>query len=683
MDLRRFRNIGIIAHIDAGKTTVTERMLFYTGREYRIGEVDDGTATMDWMPEEKARGITITAAATTVQWRDHRINIIDTPGHVDFTCEVERSLRALDGAIGVFDGCAGVEAQSETVWRQADRYGVPRIAFINKLDKTGADFDHAVDTLRARLGAAPLAMALPVGAERDFCGVIDVLAGELVLFAEEDEGRTMTRRPVPPALAARAAQARDAIVEAACEYSEELLAKYLEGAALDREDIERALRTGVLRGDILPVYCGAAVRNKGVQLLLDGVISYLPSPIDRGEIAGTSPDGAATLARQPSPDAPFAALVFKLQFDPHGEILFTRIYSGKVKCGQQVYVPGKRLKTRVGKIFLMHAEARQELDSASAGEIVAMRGLKDVATGDTLSDVREPIVLAGISFPETVVSQAIEPKSAAERDRLIECLGYLAKEDPTFAWRADDETGQLIISGMGELHLEVNVHRLVEKWRVKVVVGRPRVWYRQTVGAEAEAAAVFEKELGARRHFARLAVKVVPDGERLKPATAIKLDPRRVPREFWPAIEEGLHGGIEGGGYLGFPWIYLHVQVTDGEIRVGESTAVAFAAAAQEAFNAAAAKAGSVLLEPIVRFDIFVPVEYYGTVSSDMTRRRGEIHETQIMGTGQRIGGKVPLAETFGYMSTLRSLTQGRGTMTLEPCGFAPAPPDVAARFDF
>lgn len=683
MDLRLFRNIGIIAHIDAGKTTVTERILFYTGREYRIGEVEEGTATMDWMAEEKARGITITAAVTTVQWRDHRINITDTPGHVDFTCEVERSLRALDGAIGIFDGCAGVEAQSETVWRQADRYGIPRIAFVNKLDKTGADFEHAVDTLRTRLGATPLVMTLPVGAERGFRGVIDVLAGELVEFSEEDEGRTMVRGPMPPALAARAARAREAVIEQACEHSEELLAKYLDGAALEREEIERALRAGVLRGAILPVYCGAAVRNKGVQLLLDGVVSFLPSPIDRGEVTGTSPDGAKMLTRRPSPDAPFAALVFKLQFDPHGAILFTRIYSGRVRCGQQVFVAGKRLKTRVGKIFRMHAEAREELDSAGAGDIVAMRGLKDVATGDTLCDVREPILLAGISFPETVVSQAIEPKSAAERDRLIECLGYLAQEDPTFAWRTDEETGQLIISGMGELHLEVNVHRLVEDWRVKVVVGKPRVWYRQTIGAEAEAAAEFEKELGARRHFARLTVKVVPDGGRVKPTIAIKLDPRRVPREFWPAIEEGLHGAIAGGGYLGFPWIYLRAEVTDGEIRVGETTAVAFPAAAQEAFDAATAKAKSVLLEPIMNFDIFVPVEYYGTVSSDMTRRRGEIHETQIVGAGQRIGGKVPLAETFGYISTLRSLTQGRGTMTLEPCGFAPAPPEVAARFDF
>jgi len=683
MDLLRFRNIGIIAHIDAGKTTVTERILYYTGKEHRMGEVHDGAAKMDWMEEEKSRGITITSAATTIFWKDHRINIIDTPGHVDFTAEVERSLRALDGAVGVFDGVAGVEAQSETVWRQADRYRIPRIAFINKLDRTGADFDRAVASLTERLGVRPVVLTLPVGLERSFSGVIDVLGNELLRFSEDDEGRTVFREEVPEELRERVRRERERAWETACEYSEELMEKYVEGEDITRREVEEALRVGALRCEITPVFCGAALRNKGIQPLLDGVVSFLPSPVDRGRIVGRTPDGRREVVREPSEKDRFCALVFKLQFDRHGEIIHTRVYSGLLKRGQQILIANKGKKERVGKIFLLHAEEREEVDRAGAGEIVALRGLKQVQTGDTLCDPRHPIVLEGIAFPETVISQAIEPKNAVERDRLLECLSLLSREDPTFTWRYDEDTGQLIVNGMGELHLEVIVHRLMNEWKVKASVGRPRVWYRQTAAREARAAYIFERDFGTRRHFASLQVRIVPDPEVLKPPVELKLDPHLVPREFWPAIEEGLRGAVESGGHLGFPWIQMRVQAVGGEARPGESTAVAFTAAGVEAFNRAVEEAGKVLLEPIMRFDIFVPREYYGGVTSDLTGRRAEIHRSRLQGNGQRLEGIIPLAETFGYMSTLRSLTQGRASMTLEPCGFAPAPAEVVERFSF
>jgi len=683
MKLLRFRNIGIIAHIDAGKTTVTERVLYYCGKEHRIGEVHDGAAKMDWMEEEKTRGITITSAATTVYWRDHRINIIDTPGHVDFTAEVERSLRALDGAVGVFCGVAGVEAQSETVWRQADRYRVPRLAFINKLDRVGADFDRAVQSLVDRLAVKPLIMTLPVGIERSFTAVVDVLEEKALYFNEEDFGRTVTAKPVPAELRERVQKEREKIFETACDWSEELLAQYLEGKPLDPEEVRAAIRKAVCQGGITPVYCGAALRNKGIQPLLDGVIDFLPSPVDRGAVTGTTPDGKRQVVRKPSDDDYFSALVFKIQFDRHGELIFTRIYSGRVRRGEQVLIANKGKRARVGKIFLMHADEKTEVSSAGAGEIVALRGLRDAQTGDTLCDPKHPIVLEGISFPETVVSQAIEPKSAAERDRLIECLNLLAREDPTFNWRVDEDTGQIIVNGMGELHLEVIVHRLLKDWKVKALVGKPRVWYRQTVPGAAEAEALFEREFGNKRHFAAVTVRVEPNPSRLKPSIELKLDPQLVPREFWPAIEEGVRGAVESGGYLGFPWIQIKVTVTGGRVRLGESTSLAFNAAAAAAFEKAVEQAGRVLLEPIVRFDIFIPTEYYGAVSSDLTARRGEIHSSRIMGGGQRLEGTIPLAETFGYANTLRSLTQGRGTITLEPCGFAPAPADVVERFSF
>ncbi len=683
MDLNRFRNIGIIAHIDAGKTTVTERMLFYSGKVHRMGEVHDGAATTDWMPEEKDRGITITSAATTIVWRDHRITIVDTPGHVDFTVEVERSLRALDGAIGVFDGVAGVEAQSETVWRQADRYNVPRLAFINKLDRVGADFDRAVETLIDRLDVRPVILYIPVGIERSFSGVVDILGDQLLRFGEDDLGQTVSRESVPPDLRDRVNAERERAYEIACDFSEELTKKFLEGDAITPEEVIAALRTGTCQNQITPVFCGAALRNKGIQPLLDGVLSFLPSPIDRGEVVGVTMDRSQRLVRRPDRSDHFSALVFKLQFDLHGELIYTRVYSGSVRRGQQILVSNKKKKERVGKIFLMHASDRVEQDSVSAGEIVALRGIKSIQTGDTLCDVRHAVLLEGISFPETVISQAIEPRSAPDRDRLIECLRLLAREDPTFTWRLDEDTGQLIVNGMGELHLEVIVHRLINEWRIQASVGKPRVWYRQTIEREAEETAVFNREFGNKHHFAAVTVKVIPDSSVMKPPIEVKLRPDFVPREFWPAVEEGLRGGAESGGYLGFPWIQMRVQATGGEARPGESTGVAFTAASNEALGRAVEKAGRVLLEPIMRFDIFVHSDYYGGVSSDLTGRRGEIRSARVQGAGQRIEGVIPLAETFGYMGTLRSLTQGRGTMTLEPCGFAPAPAEVVERFSF
>jgi elongation factor G len=648
-----------------------------------MGEVHDGAATMDWMEEEKSRGITITSAATTIMWGDHRINIVDTPGHVDFTAEVERSLRALDGAIGVFDGVAGVEAQSETVWRQADRYEVPRLAFINKLDRVGADFDRAVRTLIDRLGVRPVVLYLPVGAERAFSGVVDVLGAEYLRFDEDDLGRTVLREPVPADLRAHVDAERERVYEAACDFSEELTEKFLEGGTITPEEVIKALRIGTCRNEITPVFCGAALRNKGIQPLLDGVVSLLPSPIDRGAVGGISPDGSQQLVRQPVRSDHFSALVFKLQFDQHGELIYTRVYSGSAKRGQQILVANKKKKERVGKIFLMHAEQRVEQDSVSAGEIVALRGIKSIQTGDTLCDVRHTILLEGITFPETVISQAIEPRSASDRDRLTDCLELLAREDPTFTWRLDEDTGQLIVNGMGELHLEIIVHRLINDWKVRATVGKPRVWYRQTVKREAVASTVFDREFGSKRHFAGLSVKVVPDPAVLKPPIEVKLRPERVPREFWPSVEEGLRGAAESGGYLGFPWIQMRVQATEGEARTGESTGLAFSAASAEAFNQAVEQGGRVLLEPIMRFDIFAPASYYGGVSSDLTGRRAEIRSARVQGAGHRIEGTIPLAETFGYMGVLRSLTQGRGTLTLEPCGFAPAPAEVIERFSF
>lgn len=681
--LPKTRNIGIIAHIDAGKTTVTERILYYTGKEYSVGEVDDGSAHMDWMEEERERGITITSAATTVEWEGHTFNIIDTPGHVDFTCEVERALRALDGAIGIFDGVAGVEAQSETVWRQADHYTIPRIAFINKLDKTGANFDYAVKTLIERLHANPLVMAFPDGHGQDLKGVVDVLGERLITFGEDDQGKSMVFHEVPDRLQGALQAYREKVLEAACEYSESLMEQYLSEAPLARADVEAALREGVLKGDFVPIFCGAALRNKGIQPLMDAICRFLPSPLDRGEVPGQSPDGAQALVRHPRIKDHFTALVFKVQFDRHGDLIFARIYSGQVKQGDQVLVANLKKKERIGKIFRMHADSKVELKTAGAGDIVAFRGLKLAATGHTLCHAQHPILLEGIHFPETVVSLAIEPRNVSERDNLINCLKLLAREDPTFEWQQDEDTGQLIVKGMGELHLEVIVHRLLNDWKVKAKVGKPRVWYRQTVQQEAQVSQVFEKELGNKRHFAGLSLSVAHDPAVAQTEVTLDLNPDVVKRQFWPLIQEGLEDCAQSGGYLGFPWIQTRIRAFGGETRVGESSEVAFSAVVQQAFNQVMEDAGRIIMEPLMHFDIFVPTDFYGPVSSDLTRRRAEITETHIQMGGQRLEGTIPLSETFGYMNTLRSLTQGRASLTLEPSGFAPAPDEVANRFDF
>ncbi len=682
-DLHSLRNIGIIAHIDAGKTTTTERILYYCGKEHRIGEVDEGTAHMDWMKEEQERGITITSAVTTVIWKKYKINLIDTPGHVDFTCEVERALRTLDGAVGIFDGVAGVEAQSETVWRQADYYNIPRLAFINKLDKTGADFEAAVKSLVDRLHVKPVVMCFPVGSESSLSGVVDVLSGVVLRFSEEHYGKKVTEEPVPEALQETLTAYREKLYEAACEYSEELLEQYLEGEPLKRETVLDAVRTGVLNGDITPVYCGASFRNKGVQPLLDGICAFLPSPLDRGAVSCVHPKTGKKITRKPSVDEPFAALAFKVRMEKHGEVIYSRIYSGKVRQGAQVLISNLGKKERIGKIYLMDADEKVEESTAFAGDIVAFRGLKLVSTGHTICDPKAPAVLEGMHFPDTVVAQAIEPKNYAERDKMLDSLKLLAREDPTFTWNLDDDTGQVIIKGMGELHLEVVVHRLLEEWKIQARVGEPRVWYRQTIQKTSGGESRFEREIGNKNHFAAVEVEVSPSDDVVVPEIDVELDHETVGREFWPVIVEGVKNGVESGGYLGFPWINMRVRVVGGESRIGESTPVAFTAAAQQAFEDAVEKAGRVLLEPVMRFDVFVPLEFYGPVSADLTKRRGEIKKTNIQLNGQRIEGTIPLSQTFGYMNMLRSLTQGRGALTLEPSGFAPVTEDVTRKFDF
>ena len=678
---RPIRNVGIIAHIDAGKTTVSERILFYSHKEHRIGEVDAGTATMDWMPEEQRRGITITAAATTVEWSDHRINFVDTPGHVDFTSEVERCLRVLDGAVGVFCGASGVQAQSETVWRQADRYRVPRIVFVNKLDRVGADFFRAIESIRDRLGARPVPVQIPIGTEKSFDGVIDLIERRAVRFDPADQGASLVLGDIPSDLEGLASEWRDRLLEAVVDVDESLLEPYLDGQEISAESIHAALRRGTISGSFTPVFCGAALRNIGVQPLMDGICRYLPDPADAGPIEGLHPKTGAVVHRDVDSGQPLSGLAFKTVADPHADLVYVRIYSGRLVSGAQVFNGRTGKKDRAMALYRMHANHREKLESAEAGDIVAVVGFRDTSTGDSLYESSAPILLEPPMFPDTVIARAVEPRSTADRGKLLEVLEKLSREDPTFRFREDAETSQIVISGMGELHLEVAEHRIGEEFRIDVSVGTPRVAYRQTVRSTARGDVVFESHVGDRSQFARVEVEVFPTGEEATPSVESELSKESVPLEFHPVIREAVETAIRSGGTIGLPLTRVGARVLGAEFRTGESTPVAFSQAATKAVEKAIEEAGVVVLEPVMRFEIDVPDDHYGAVSNDLAQRRATIESVDLVEGRRVVRGIVPLSAVFGYSAILRALTQGRGAISLQPESYQPVPEAVAARF--
>jgi elongation factor G len=674
--LASLRNFGICAHIDAGKTTVSERILFYTGKEHAMGEVHEGSAKMDYLPEEQERGITITAAATTIAWRDSTLNLIDTPGHVDFTAEVERSLRVLDGAVVVFDAVSGVEAQSETVWRQAERYHVPRLCFVNKMDRGGADFDAAVDSIRTRLGARVAVVSRPLGAGDSFQGTIDLLTREVVRFAGKD-GREVQRLPVPADLHDEVELHRSELVEALADHDDALAERYLAGSEVDARLLREALRRATLATRVFPVLCGAALRNIGVQPLLDAVVDYLPSPLDVGGAVGHDPEDPAREIRvRPEPEAPLCALVFKILTDAHGDLTFVRVYGGTLSQGQGLWNPRLGKHERAMRLLRMHANERDPVERAGPGEIVALVGPKVAATGDTFCDRARPVVLEPIRFPTPVISMAIEPRTNADRDRLQEALARLAREDPTFVTTVHEETGQTLIAGMGELHLEVLKNRLTRDFGIQANVGQPRVSYRQTVGGRGEATQRFERLIGGKPQQAevRLVVEALPRGGGLEVRSAVA--PGSLDARFVAAALEGARFAAQGG--MGFPMVDVRITVLGGRAHETESTETAFQAAAGQAFSAAAEQAGLVLLEPVMRIEVTTPNEHVGPVTADLVRRGAVLEGDDLRGALRVIRGAVPLSRMFGYSTAVRSLTQGRAGYSMEPSGFAPAPPEVA-----
>ncbi len=682
--LKRLRNFGIVAHIDAGKTTVSERVLFYTGKEHAIGEVHDGTAKMDYLAEEQQRGITITAAATRIRWLDHDLNLIDTPGHVDFTAEVERSLRVLDGAVVVFDGVHGVEAQSETVWHQADRYRVPRICFINKMDRGGADFDRSCQTIQERLGARTAVLTAPIGAGPEYEGIVDLRTREALHF-RGDQGAEVVRGPIPEALREEMEVRRAELLETLADISEAVMVKVLEEEEPTLEEIDEAIRAGTRAARIFPVLGGSALKNSGIQPLLDAVVAYLPSPLEAEPIRGHDPaDPESALVRRPDATEPLCALAFKIVTDAHGDLTFVRVYSGTFKQGGGLYNPRLKRHERAMRILRMHANEREALPNAVAGDIVALVGPKLTATGDTLCEKAHPIALESIVFPEPVISMAIEPRSAADRERLEEVLTRLAREDPTFRTRTDEETDQTIISGMGELHLEVLRHRLVTDFGVQANVGRPRVSYRQTVRGPGEGTANFEHLIQGKEQRAtvRLRVEPGPAGSGLR----FHIDPAAgtdVPKGFYPAVEEGVLFSAQGGLDLGFPVIDTVVTLTGGVAHDAESTELAFSAAAGDAFRAAAETAGLAILQPIMRIEVSTPAEFVGPIQSDLARRGALVEGDDLRGEMRVIRGRVALSEMFGYSTAVRSLSQGRASYSMEPAGFAEVAPELARRLSF
>jgi elongation factor G len=677
--LERYRNIGIMAHIDAGKTTTTERVLYYTGRSHKIGEVHEGAATMDWMEQEQERGITITSAATTAFWREHRINIIDTPGHVDFTIEVERALRVLDGAIAVFDSVGGVEPQSETVWRQADRYKVPRIAFVNKMDRMGADFPRCVQMMRDRLEATPLVMQLPYGTENDHKGVIDVLNKRAIVWQEETLGAKWEYQDVPEDMQDEVDEAHQNLIELAVEQDDEAMEAYLEGTEPDVETLRRCIRKGTCNLAFVPVMCGSAFKNKGVQPLLDAVVDYLPSPKDVPAVQGVKPGTDEADTRPADDDAPMSALAFKIMTDPFvGTLTFVRVYSGSVKKGTQVQNSVKTKRERVGRMLLMHANHREEIDEALAGDIVAIAGLKDTTTGETLCDQSKPIVLERMEFPDPVIEVAVEPKSKADQEKMGNALGRLAQEDPSFQVHTDEESGQTIIKGMGELHLEVLVDRLKREFKVDANVGAPQVAYRETIAQRAEVDYTHKKQTGGAGQFARVKIVFEPleAGEGFKFENAVVGG--AVPREFVPGVERGLAQSMDAGVLAGFPMVDMKATLVDGQSHDVDSSIMAFEIAARGAFKEGVPKGKPVLLEPLMKVEVVTPEEYMGDIIGDLNSRRGQVGSMDQRGNARVIDAEVPLANMFGYVKTLRSMSQGRAQFTMHFSHYDRVPQAVA-----
>jgi elongation factor G len=677
--LERYRNIGIMAHIDAGKTTTTERILFYTGKSYKIGEVHEGTATMDWMEQEQERGITITSAATTCTWLGHRINIIDTPGHVDFTIEVERSLRVLDGAVAVFDSVAGVEPQSETVWRQANKYRVPRICFVNKMDRIGADLKRCVRMIKDRLGAVPLLLTLPIGAEADYVGNIDLLANRAVIWKDDTLGAEFERIEIPAELKAEAETYRHAMIEAAVELDDEVLEAYFGGEEPDAATLKRCIRKGTLSGKLVPVLCGSAFKNKGVQPLLDAVVDFLPSPLDVPPTMGVKPNSDEVVERRCGDDQPFAALAFKIMTDPFvGTLGFVRVYSGVVESGSYVLNTVKGTRERIGRILEMHANTREEVKEARAGDIVALVGLKSATTGDTLSDPSQPVVLERMEFPDPVIEVAVEPKTKADQEKLSIALGKLAAEDPSFRVGLDAESAQTVIKGMGELHLEIIVDRLKREFKVDANVGAPQVAYRETVARTSEIDYTHKKQTGGAGQFARIKLVLEPGERGSGLVFRSKIVGGAVPREYIPGVEKGITAATQTGVLAGFPMVDLAISLVDGAYHEVDSSVMAFEIAARAAFRELAAKAGPVLLEPVMAVEAVTPEEYMGDIIGDLNSRRGHITGMEPQANAQVISAMVPLATMFGYVNSLRSLSQGRATFTMTFDHYEPVPQMVA-----
>jgi len=662
----KYRNIGIMAHIDAGKTTTTERVLYYTGKEHKIGEVHDGAATMDWMEQEQERGITITSAATTCFWKDHRINIIDTPGHVDFTIEVERSLKVLDGAVAVFDGVAGVEPQSETVWRQADKYKVPRMCFINKLDRTGANFFMCVDMIRERLGAKPLLLQLPIGLEADLKGIVDLVKMKGVIWNDESLGAKFEEVEIPENLKEEAEKYRKELVETAVEQDEDLMAAYLDGKDISEDDLKKCIRKGTLDFSFVPIVCGSAFKNKGVQPLLDAVVDYLPSPLDIGEITGTKPGTEDEIVRKFGNSEPFSALAFKVANDPFvGSLTFIRIYSGTLNAATGVMNTSKDKEERVGRMLLMHANDREDIKTASTGDIVALAGLKHTITGHTLSDPSNPILLEPMDFPDPVIEIAVEPKTKADQEKMGEALARLAKEDPSFRVSSDNESGQTIIKGMGELHLDIIVDRMKREFKVEANIGAPQVAYRETIQGTATVDYTHKKQSGGAGQFAKVKLSVEP----LEPGKGREIENivkgGSIPKEFIPGVEKGIEGVADSGILAGFPMLDYKVTIIDGLHHDVDSSVLAFEIAGRMGFKEACTKAGLKLLEPIMKVEVVTPEDHMGDVIGDLNSRRGQIGSTDKRGNATVINAMVPLANMFGYVNNLRSMSQGRAQYTM------------------
>ena len=678
--LEKYRNIGIMAHIDAGKTTTTERILYYTGRSYKIGEVHEGTATMDWMEQEQERGITITSAATTTFWRDHRVNIIDTPGHVDFTIEVERSLRVLDGAVAVFDSVAGVEPQSETVWRQADKYHVPRICFVNKMDRIGANFDRCVDMIIGRLGARPLVLQLPIGVESDYAGVVDLITMKAIIWEDESLGAKFNYTDIPADLKDRAEEYHSKLVESAVEFDDEALEAYLEGKEPDEATLKACIRKGTcaLEGGFVPVLCGSAFKNKGVQPLLDAIVDYLPSPLEVPDIKGVKPGSDEPVVRKSSDEAPFSALAFKIMTDPFvGSLTFARVYSGVLESGQGVMNTVKDKRERIGRMLLMHANSREDIKEARAGDIVAIAGLKDVTTGDTLCDPNNPVILERMEFPEPVIEVAVEPKTKGDQEKMGMALSRLAQEDPSFRVSIDHESGQTIIKGMGELHLEIIVDRMKREFKVEANVGAPQVAYRETISRSFEIDYTHKKQSGGSGQFARVKIVFEPN-----PGNGYEFENEivggSVPREYIPGVIKGLESAKDNGVLVGFPCIDFKARLVDGAYHDVDSSALAFEIASRAAFREGIPKAGPVLLEPIMKVEVVTPEDYMGDIIGDLNSRRGQISDMDQRGNARVISASVPLANMFGYVNALRSMSQGRAQFTMHFAQYQQVPQAVA-----